>query len=262
MLLPSGVLGVFALMAVVPGLFTSADPRRCDLSRGMEGPSWAHPFGFSVFGCDYLAETVYAARNSLTIAFLTVVGTTLVALVLGSIAGYYGGWRDVLVTSATDVWTAVPLLLGGIVVLSALREPGVWTVSLVLLLFGWPAMVRQQRASVIAASAQEYVTAARALGASPRRVLFRHVLPNAVRPLLAYASAYGGLVIGVEATLTFVGVGLQQPTLSWGLLLFSAQNRLSLAPHLILPAGFLVLAVSSLVLLGQGLRRAADPLRV
>lgn len=259
--LPSLVLLLFAGFAVFPGFFARADPQGCDLSRGMEGPSLEHPFGFSIFGCDYLAETVYASRNSLIIAAVTVVGTTLIALVLGSIAGYYGGWRDLVISRVTDVWTAVPLLLGGIVVLSALRERGVWSVSLVLLLFGWPAMVRQQRASVIAASAQEYVTAARALGAPPRRVLVRHVLPNAVRPLLAYATAYGGLVIGVEATLTFVGVGLQQPTLSWGLLLFSAQNRLSQAPHLVIPAVFLVVAVSSLVLLGQGLRRAVDPLQ-
>jgi ABC-type dipeptide/oligopeptide/nickel transport system permease subunit len=103
------------------------------------------------------------------------------------------------------VWTAVPLLLGAIVVLSALRVRGVLTVALVLVVFGWPAMVRLQRASVQEAAALEYVTPARALGARPRRVLVRHVLPNAVRPLLSYASAYAGLVIGVEATLTYVG---------------------------------------------------------
>ncbi|MHB8961095.1 MAG: ABC transporter permease [Candidatus Limnocylindrales bacterium] len=260
--LPATVLLTFVVMALRPQVFTSQDPRSCDLSRSLESPSGEHPFGFSVFGCDYLAESAYAARNSLTIALVTVVGTTLIALVLGSIAGYYGGWRDVVISRVTDVWTAVPLLLGGIVVLSALRVRGVWSVSLVLLLFGWPAMVRLQRASVQEAAAQEYVVAAKALGASPRRVLVRHVLPNAMRPLLAYATAYGGLVIGVEATLTFVGVGLQQPTLSWGLLLFSAQNRLAQAPHLIIPAVFLVLVVSSLVLLGQGLRRASDPLQV
>ena len=254
------MLGFFVLLAVFPGAFTSADPESCDLSRSLEGPSSAHVFGFSVFGCDYFADTIYASRNSLTIAAVTVVGTTLIALVLGSIAGYYGGWRDVLIARATDVWTSVPLLLGGVVVLSALEVRGVWSVSLVLLLFGWPAMVRLQRSSVIEAAAHEYVTAARALGASSRRVLLRHVLPNALRPLLSYATAYGGVVIGVEATLTFMGVGLQQPTLSWGLLLLQAQARLSLAPHLIIPAVFLVIVVSSLVLLGQGLRRASDPL--
>lgn len=261
-LLPGAVLITFVVMAVRPQVFTSQDPRRCELSRSLDGPSAGHPFGFSVFGCDYLAESAYAARSSLTIALVTVVGTTVIALVLGSVAGYYGGWRDAVISRTTDVWTAVPLLLGGIVVLSALQVRGVWSVSLVLLLFGWPAMVRLQRASVQAAAAQEYVVAAKALGASPRRVLVRHVLPNALRPLLAYATAYGGLVIGVEATLTFVGVGLQQPALSWGLLLLSAQNRLAQAPHLIIPAVFLVLVVSSLVLLGQGLRRAADPLQV
>ena len=259
-LLPAAVLGVLGLMALVPQAFTRADPRSCVLSRSLEAPSREHLLGFSVFGCDYLAETVHAARASLTIALVTVVGTTLIALVLGSVAGFYGGWRDVLISRASDVWAAVPLLLGGVVVLSALQVRGVWSVSLVLLLFGWPAMVRLQRASVLEASSREYVAAARALGATPRRVLVRHVLPNALRPLLAFATAYGGLVIGVEATLTFIGVGLQQPALSWGLLLFQAQTRLSQAPHLIAPAVFLVLAVSSLVLLGRGLRRVTDPL--
>ena len=260
MLGPSLVLAVFVVMALVPRAFTRADPRDCRLGRSLDGPTAGHPFGFSVFGCDYLAETVHAARASLTIAAATVLGTVLIALVLGSVAGFYGGWRDVLISRATEVWMAVPLLLGGIVVLSALRVRSVWSVSLVLLLFGWPTLVRLQRASVLEASALDYVTAARALGASPRRVLVRHVLQNAIRPLLGYATAYGGLVIGVEATLTYIGVGLQQPALSWGLQLLSAQTRLAQAPHLILPAVFLVVAVSSLVLLGRGLRRAVDPL--
>ncbi|MCW2680628.1 MAG: peptide transporter permease [Frankiales bacterium] len=259
-LLPALVLLGVVLLSTFPSLVTDADPQSCQLGRSLEAPSAAHPFGFSVFGCDYLAESIYASRTSLTIAALTVVGTTLIALVLGSGAGFYGGWVDVLVSRFTDVWTAVPLLLGAIVVLSALRVRGVLTVSLVLIVFGWPAMVRLQRASVQEAAAHEYVTAARALGARPRRVLLRHVLPNALRPLLSYASAYAGLVIGIEATLTYVGVGLQQPVLSWGQLLLQAQDRLSQAPHLIVPAFMLVLVVSSLVLLAQGLRRAADPL--
>lgn len=257
---PALVLLVFLLMAAVPSLFTSADPQSCRLSRSLDGPSAAHPLGFSVFGCDYLAETVYATRTSLTIAALTVVGTVAIAVVLGTLAGFFGGWLDLLITRATDVWTAVPLLLGGVVVLSALQTRGVWSVSVVLIAFGWPAMVRLQRASVLEATSREYVVAARALGASPTRLLLRHVLPNAVRPLLAYASAYAAFVIGVEATLTYVGVGLQQPALSWGLLLFQAQSRLASAPHLIAPAVVLVLVGSSLVLLAQGLRRVTDPL--
>jgi len=241
-------------MAVAPGLFTDGDPDACQLSRSLEGPSREHPFGFSVFGCDYLTDTVYAARTSVTITVLTVLGTVVVAVVLGSLAGFFGGWVDVLVSRATDVWAAMPLLLGGIVVLSALGTRSVLSVTVVLVLFGWPAMVRLQRASVLQVGARDHVMAARALGASPLRVLLRHVLPGALRPLVAYASAYAGLVIGIEATLTYVGVGLQQPTLSWGLLLLQAQNRLAQAPHLLLPAGLLLVSVGSLVVLGQALQ--------
>jgi oligopeptide transport system permease protein len=252
---PSAVLGLVVAMALVPGAFTTGDPQRCTLSRSVEGPSWGHLFGFSLFGCDYWTDTVYAARTSMAIAGLTVAGTVALAVVLGSLAGFFRGWVDVVVSGATDVWAAMPLLLGGIVVLSALEVRGVLSVSVVLVLFGWPAMVRLLRASVLQVAARDHVVAARALGASPARVLLRHVLPSAMRPLLGYASAYAGLVIGVEATLTYIGVGLQQPTLSWGLLLLQAQNRLAQAPHLLLPAGLLLLTVGSLVVLGQALQR-------
>ena len=257
-LLPALALAAVVLVALVPRLVTSASPQTCDLSRSLDGPSAGHPLGYSVFGCDYLAETLYAGRTSLGIAALVVAGTVLVAVVVGSVAGFAGGWRDVLLSRFTDVWTAVPLLLGAVVVLSALERRGVLAVAVVLVVFGWPAMARLQRASVLEESAKDYVTAARALGARPTRVLVRHVLPNALRPLLAYAPAYAGLVIGVEATLTYFGVGLQQPTLSWGLLLLQAQNRLGQAPHLIAPAVALVVVVSSLVLLGQALQRRRD----
>ena len=253
--LPSAVLAVVVAMAVVPQAFTTGDPQRCELSRSLDGPSAGHLFGFSLLGCDYWTDTVHAARASVAIAALTVVGTVAVAVVLGSLAGFCRGWVDLLVSRVTDVWASLPLLLGAIVVLSGLQVRGILVLSAVLVLFGWPAMVRLQRAAVLQVASRDHVLAARALGASPARVLLRHVLPGALRPLLAYASAYAGLVVGVEATLTYVGIGLQQPTLSWGLLLLQAQNRLAQAPHLLLPAGLLLLAVGSLVLLGQALQR-------
>lgn len=253
--LPAAVLALVVLVALFPQAFSDGDPTSCTLSRSLDGPSAGHPFGFSLFGCDYLTDTVYAARTSVTIAAISTAGALAIGVVLGSLAGFCGGWVDALVSRVTDVWTAVPLLLGGIVVLSALETRGVLAVSVVLVLFGWPAVVRVQRASVLEIAPRDWVVAARALGASPARVLLRHVLPHAFRPVVAYASAYGGLVIGVEATLTFFGVGLQQPVLSWGGQLLQAQTRLGQAPHLIVPAVFLVVAVSSLVLLGQALQR-------
>jgi oligopeptide transport system permease protein len=257
--LPGAVLAVVVAMAVVPQAFTRGDPERCELSRSLDGPSLEHVFGFSLFGCDYWTDAVYATRTSVAIAGLTVVGTVVVAVVLGSLAGFCRGWVDALVSRATDVWASLPLLLGAIVVLSGLQVRGIVSVSAVLVLFGWPAMVRLQRAAVLQVASRDHVLAARALGASPARVLLRHVLPGALRPVLAYASAYAGLVVGIEATLAYVGLGLQQPTLSWGLLLLQAQTRLAQAPHLLLPAGLLLLVVGSLVLLGQALqRRTAD----
>ncbi len=251
------LLGVLAVVALFPGLFTDADPRECSLSRSLGTPSAEHLFGFDLQGCDYLAKTVYGARTSLGITVAVVLGTTLIALVLGSLAGYVGGRTDTVLTRLTDVWSGIPLLLGGLLVLSGTDDRGPLQVSLVLVLFGWPAMVRVLRASVLEARQQDFVTAARALGAGPGRVLLKHVLPHSIRPLIVSASAYAGFIVAAEATLTFAGVGLRRPTESWGIQLFEAQARVAVAPHLLVfPAVFLVTAVVGFVLLGEGLRRA------
>ena len=251
------LLAVFAVMALFPGLFTDADPRDCTLSQSLLPPSGAHPFGFDLQGCDYLAKTVYGARTSLGIAVLVVAGTTLIALVLGALAGYVGGRLDTVITRLTDVWSGIPLVLGGVLVLSGTDQRGPLQVSLVLVLFGWPAMVRVLRASVLETRQRDFVTAARALGARPSRLLLKHVLPHSVRPLIVSASAYAGFIVAAEATLSFAGVGLRRPTESWGIQLFEAQARVAVAPHLLIfPALFLVAAVIAFVLLGEALRRA------
>lgn len=252
-----GILGVLAIMALFPGLFTDADPRQCNLSRSLLPPGAEHLFGFDLQGCDYLAKTVYGARTSLGITLLVVVGTTAIALVLGALAGYVGGGLDTLLTRLTDVWSGIPVILGGVIVLSGTDERGPLQVSLVLIAFGWPAMVRVLRASVLEARQRDYVTAARALGARPARLLLRHVLPHSLRPLIVSASAYAGFIVAAEATLTFAGVGLRRPTSSWGIQLFEAQARVGVAPHLLIfPAIFLVTAVVGFVLLGEALRRS------
>ncbi len=251
------LLGVLVVMALAPALFTDADPRDCDLSRSLLPPTADHPFGFDLQGCDYLAKTVYGARTSLGITVLVVLGTTLIALVVGALAGFVGGRTDSVLTRLTDVWSGIPLLLGGVLVLSGTDDRGPLQVSLVLIVFGWPAMVRVLRASVLETRQRDFVTAARALGARSSRVLLRHVLPHSVRPLIVSASAYAGFIVAAEATLTFAGVGLRRPTESWGIQLFEAQARVAAAPHLLVfPALFLVSAVIAFVLLGEALRRS------
>jgi oligopeptide transport system permease protein len=251
------LLGVLTVMALVPSLFTDADPRECILSRSLLPPSGDHPFGVDLQGCDYLAKTVYGARTSLGITVLVVLGTTAVALVLGALAGLVGGRTDTVLTRLTDVWSGIPLLLGGVLVLSGTDERGPLQVAAVLVVFGWPAMVRVLRASVLETRQRDFVTAARALGAHPTRVLLKHVLPHSLRPLIVSASAYAGFIVAAEATLTFAGVGLRRPTESWGIQLFEAQARVSVAPHLLIfPVIFLVAAVVGFVLLGEALRRS------
>ena len=252
------LLGVLSAMAVAPGVFTDADPQDCSLSRSLTTPTWAHPFGYDVFGCDYAAQTIYGTRASLLLAATVVLGTAVIALVVGTLAGYAGGFLDALISRATDVWSGIPLILGGIVLLSATDRRGLSEVAAVLIAFSWPPMVRVMRASTQQVKEREYVMAARALGVGPLRLLRRHVVPNALRPLVVFASAYAGVVIAAEAILTFAGVGLQRPTQSWGILLFQAQDRLSQAPHLLIfPGTFLVAAVLGFVLLGEGLRRSS-----
>jgi ABC-type dipeptide/oligopeptide/nickel transport system permease subunit len=253
------LLTVLAAMAAFPGAFTDADPRDCSLSRSLVKPSWENPFGFDIFGCDYAAQTIYGTRASLLLAVAVVVGAGLVALVLGTLAGYAGGVLDAVISRITDVWSGIPLILGGIVLLSATDERGLLQVIVVLVAFSWPPMVRVMRVSTQQVKELDYVTAARALGVGPLRLLRRHIVPNAVRPLVVFASAYAGVLISAEAILTFAGVGLQRPTQSWGILLFQAQARLIQAPHLLIfPSVFLIAAVLAFVLLGEGLQRRRD----
>jgi oligopeptide transport system permease protein len=259
-LLVAGVLlTILAAMAAFPGAFTDADPRDCTLSRSLVKPGWEHPFGYDIFGCDYAAQTIYGTRASLVLAVVVVVGAGLVALLLGTLAGYAGGVLDAVISRITDVWSGIPLVLGGIVLLSSTDQRGLLQVIVVLVAFSWPPMVRVMRVSTQQVKALDYVTAARALGVGPLRMVRRHILPNAVRPLVVFASAYAGVLVSAEAILTFAGVGLQRPTQSWGILLFQAQARLVQAPHLLIfPSVFLIAAVLGFVLLGEGLRRRRD----
>jgi len=254
------LLLVFVVMALFPQLFTNADPRSCDLSRSADGPSSSAWFGYDVQGCDYYANVVYGAKVSVTIGFLSMLGTLVIGIVIGAIAGYYGGWLDSLLARITDIFYGLPLILGAFILLSVLPERGVLEVSLALIVFGWMTAMRLVRSTVVSVKETDYVQAARALGAPTSRILLRHVLPNAIAPVLVYSTIYIGTLIAAEATLTFLGIGLQLPEISWGLQINSAQNRLRDAAHLIFfPSAFLSLTVLSFILIGDALRDALDP---
>jgi ABC-type dipeptide/oligopeptide/nickel transport system permease subunit len=255
------IIVILAVMAIWPSLFTRVDPRACDLADSLLRPSREHWFGTDVQGCDYFARSIWGARVSITIGVLVTAASTLIAVVLGSLAGYYGGWVDTVIARITDIWFAIPTILGGIVILrSIFSTRGLLQVSLVLIVLGWPTMLRLVRSAVMATKEMDYVDAARALGVRDFRIIRRHILPNAVAPVIVYATITVGVIISAEAALSFLGVGLQLPAISWGLMISVAQNRILTAPHLLLfPGAFLSVTVFSFILMGDALRDALDP---
>ena len=259
-LLGAFLMVIFATMAVAPQLFTNVDPRETDLSRSQEGPSSEAWFGYDVQGADYFANVVYGARISMSIGLVTVISLVVIGILLGSLAGYYGGWLDNLFSRLTDIFYGLPLILGAFILLSTIPRRNLFTVSLALIVFGWMTAMRLVRSTVISVKEADYVQAARALGASTTRILLRHILPNAIAPVLVYATIAVGGIIAAEATLSFLGIGLQLPEISWGLQISGGQNRLRSSPHLVFfPGLFLSLTVLSFILMGDALREALDP---
>ncbi|RFU37103.1 ABC transporter permease [Actinomadura logoneensis] len=257
----TAVLALVALMAAVPRLFTSRGVNQdCDPNLAKAGPSGAHWFGTDLAGCDYYAHVVHGARPTLLIGLVVTLFALLIALVFGLLSGYYGGLVDAVIARLTDVFFGLPFVLGATVVLVAFPGHGVGAMTLVLVLLGWTTMVRIMRGQVIAVRDADYVRAARLLGASDLRIMARHVLPNAIAPVIVVATLNVGNVIAGEATLDFLGVGLQYPKVSWGLQLNLAQSYVVDHPHLLVfPALFLSATVLSFLMLGDAVRDALDP---
>ncbi|HEU4425267.1 MAG TPA: ABC transporter permease [Pilimelia sp.] len=255
------VIIVVSSMALFPTLWTDGDPRDCDIAMARVGPSADHPFGFSSLGCDYYAQAIYGARPSLLIALTATIGITVLGGLTGMLAGFFGRWADTIVSRVADIFFALPFLLGALVFLSILRNRNVWTIALVLVALGWPTVTRIMRGSVIAAKNLDYVQAARALGASNSRLMFRHILPNAVAATIVVATITLGAFVSAEATITFLGVGLQTPeSISWGIMISQNQSYFAEYPWLLaFPCGLLVATVLSFILAGDALRDALDP---
>ena len=249
----------FLVVAMFPALFTSADPGYADPYQSLLAPSAAHWFGTDLQGHDIYARTVYGARASITVG----VGATLVVFVvggaLGALAGFYGGWIDTVVSRVADVFFGIPLLLAAIVLMQVMHHRTVWTVVAILALFGWPQLARIARGAVLAVRDNDYVVAAQALGLSRFGILIRHVVPNALGPVIAVAAISLGLFIVTEATLSYLGVGLPPSVVSWGGDINVAQTRLRAgSPILFYPAGALALAVLAFLMMGDVLRDALD----
>lgn len=256
------IIVVVVLMAVVPGLFTTIDPRDCRLSDSRRPPSSGHPMGFDMQGCDYFSTIVHGARTSLEVGLLVAFLTFLIALVAGASAGFFGGVTDAVISRTADVILGVPVGIASLVILYQFQSRTVWTIVLVLVLFSWAGTMRYLRGSVLQVKQLEYVQAARALGVGPLKILITHVIPNAITPLIVMTTMSVGAAMTAEAGFSIIGVGIRLPAFSWGLQIAAASTdgNWQIAPFLMFfPAGMLALTTLAFVVLGENLRDALDP---
>ncbi len=224
-----------------------------------EPPSGDHWFGTDTIGRDVFSRVVYGARFSLKIGVLATMMSLTIGLLLGSVAGFFGGLLDSLIMRVTDVFLSIPYVVLAVAIAAVLGK-GQNTVILVLGFTGWLGICRIVRSSFLGLNQLEYVEAARALGYSRRRIIFRHMLPNALQPIIVYGTIAVGSVILAEAALSYLGVGPQDPTPAWGLMVKDGKSLLSTAPHLLFfPGGAIFLTVLAFVFIGDGLRDALDP---
>ncbi len=258
---------VLIVMAAFPQLFTSVDPRSCSLSNSRQPPSGDAWFGYDLQGCDIYARTIYGARASILVGIFTTTAVMIIGGAVGIIGGFFGGWADTIVSRLTDVFLALPLLLGSILILTAFPSDSdtpelvvIGKVVVALAVLGWTQLARIMRSSVIQVKNQDYVQAARALGANSTRIIGRHVLPNSLAPVIVVAMISLGAYISAEATLSFLGIGLQPPVISWGIAINDAATYVRTSPHMLLfPAAFLSITVFAFIMLGDAVRDALDP---
>lgn len=261
------VIAVLVTIAAFPGLFTNTSPTVCDLAFSRQRPSAGAWFGYDVQGCDVYARTIYGARASILVGVLSTVGIVIIGGLIGMLAGFYGRWVDAVLSRFLEIFYGIPFLLGGILVLASFPSSAgtpqwltIGKVSLTLSVLGWTALARITRSTVLQVRHADYVQAARGLGASGPRLLRRHVLPNAMASVIVYATIILGVLIAVEATLSYLGIGLQPPVVSWGVDISHATTYIRQSPHMLLfPAAFLSVTVLAFIILGDAVRDALDP---
>jgi oligopeptide transport system permease protein len=266
-IIAGAVIVVLVVVALFPGWFTSADPNHKDLDFFRQGPSGDAWFGYDGQGRDVYARVIYGTRWTLLVGVAASVLTVLIGAFCGILAGYFGGWVDGLVSRVGEIFFGLPFVLGAIVILNLVRNaeirgalPIVFAVVASIAVLSWPVAMRIMRSAAITAKQQDYVKAARALGASAPRIIFKHLLPNCLAPVLVYGTIALGAFIGVEATLSFLGIGLRDPAVSWGVMISDSKTYIRVAPHMLLfPAAFLTATVLAFVMLGDAIREALDP---
>ncbi len=277
MFIIAALLALLVLAAAFfPQLFTQESPTDCNIKYSLQGPGPGHILGYNTIGCDIFARTVYGTRASLFVGVFATVGILLIGGVFGVLAGFFGGWLDSIVTWVSSVIFAFPLILGVFLITYLPMfngEKSLWTTALPITLFSWPIMARIARAAVINVKDADFVLAVRALGASRRNIVFRHILPNSIAPIITTAIFSLGGFIALEATLSYLGyqppdtrhqmvydLGMPASVLSWANDIASGVLVIRSNPEVIAyPSIALVVTILSFLLLGDAIGNALNP---
>ena len=252
------MLVLLALAAVAAPVLTPYDPTDTNPRVLLQAPSGEHPLGTDDIGRDVLARVLYAGRTSLALAFGVATVAVGVGAVLGGIGGYFGGRVDAIVSLLVDTMLSVPALALAMVA-SAFVQLSTWRLVLILGLVSWPTVARLVRGQVLSLKEREHTEAARAVGAGDFRIIFRHLLPNAVTPVIVAATLLVAYAVLIESALSFLGFGLPPPTATWGGMLNDAQLYFQEAPWLaVWPGLAITLTVAGINFVGDGLREAAS----
>ncbi|HNY72573.1 MAG TPA: ABC transporter permease [Syntrophales bacterium] len=252
------VILLFVVSLAAP-LLAPYDPLAIDLTRILAPPSWQHWCGTDQLGRDVLSRMIWGAGISLKVGFVATGIAVLIGALLGALAGYYGGWWDMVIMRLVDVMLCFPTFFLILAVIAFL-EPSIWNIMIIIGATGWMGIARLVRADFMSLKERDFVTAARVLGASDTRIIFRHILPNAMTSILVAATLGVAGAILTESALSFLGIGVQPPTPSWGNILTAGKDNIDIAWWLSLYPGLAILiTVLGYNLLGEGIRDALDP---
>ncbi len=253
------LLGFFVFCAIFAPWIAPYDPIAQDITRRREPPSREHPFGLDEVGRDLLSRVIYGARVSLYVGVASVSLAIVAGTLIGAISGYAGGWIDNIIMRIMDIMLAFPSLLLAIAIV-AIMGPGLLNMLYAIAFVSIPAYARLVRASILAAKEMDYVLAAKAVGCSSSRILFRHIMPNCLTPIIVQGTLGIATAILDAAGLSFLGLGAQPPTPEWGAMLGQGRGSVFTAPHVVIFPGLaIMLTVLGFNLLGDGLRDALDP---
>ena len=254
------VILLLVLMAVFAPLLSPHDPTE-DVFRGMRGgsPTAAHPFGFDHLGRDLLSRVIFGTRVALLVGLIATGIAVSIGVVVGAVAGFFGSWADMLISRVIDTLMAFPII-ALLVVLAAVLGPSLTTTILVIGVTGWARFARVVRADVMSLKATDFVTAARSVGVRDWRIIWRHLLPNVMGPVIVLATLGIGGIIILESALSFLGLGIRPPEPSWGRTLADGRDSILRFPHIsFFPGLMIVITVLAFNVLGDGLRDALDP---